>query len=539
MRSLISTSPHQTIPSFISPMAFPAAAAESTSTIHRMLSRNQNENGLVHVSTPLLLATAVPLLMMAGIGHRIDPSLADSLGIGVIRSFVQLMMLGVILNPIFKWGMTKPWVVGLYVFFMMIIATNEAISRPKYTFAYHPLMTFCTILISMSCVGLFAFGAVIRPSPLWNPQYVIPLCGMLLGNTINGIGLSVNNMATQVMEGGRREIELCLSFGATGLESVRRLMKDAIGVGVTPMVNQLNVIGLVSIPGMMTGQILGGSPVTEAARYQVLIIWLIGTINFSSVFMNTYMVYKVAFDTGKHMLRTERIIEVVRRKRKGLRFKRVMETVRSACRLMMSCCRNGQTPVPQEGYADVEQQPLSSLEDYGTGKMCNLEIQTRNQGPEMARVPLLQLSQLQYSVPKSHSKQNSSLKPISSFSSLPDMAETEQQRILCRGLDVTLHRGEIGIVRGKSGSGKSTLLRVISGLAPMDEGNITADGLSLSNCEMTRWRSMVRYVTQYKVDIPGSKYAEFSSVLHCFYYLMSSLSLSFSSTRFHPSIQQV
>lgn len=84
---------------------------------------------------------------------------------------------------------------------------------------------------------------------LWNPQYVIPMCGMLLGNTINGIGLSVNNMATQVMEGGRREIELCLSFGATGLESVRRLMKDAITVGVTPMVNQLNVIGLVSIPG--------------------------------------------------------------------------------------------------------------------------------------------------------------------------------------------------------------------------------------------------------------------------------------------------
>lgn len=86
---------------------------------------------------------------------------------------------------------------------------------------------------------------------LWNPQYVIPMCGMLLGNTINGIGLSVNNMATQVMEGGRREIELCLSFGATGLESVRRLMKEAITVGVTPMVNQLNVIGLVSIPGKL------------------------------------------------------------------------------------------------------------------------------------------------------------------------------------------------------------------------------------------------------------------------------------------------
>lgn len=135
------------------------------------------------------------------------------------------------------------------VLFMMLVATNEATSRPKYTFAYHPLMTFGTIFMSMTCVALFAFGLVIRPPPLWNPQYVIPLCGMLLGNTINGIGLSVNNMATQIMEGGRREIELCLSFGGTGLESVRRLMKDAIAVGVTPMINQLNVIGLVSIPG--------------------------------------------------------------------------------------------------------------------------------------------------------------------------------------------------------------------------------------------------------------------------------------------------
>lgn len=132
---------------------------------------------------------------------------------------------------------------------MLVIATNEATSRPKYTFHYHSLLTFGTILISMLVVCLFAFGVIIRPSPLWNPQYVIPLCGMLLGNTINGIGLSVNNMSTQIMEGGRREVELCLSFGATGFESVRRLMKDAIAIGVTPMVNQLNVIGLVSIPG--------------------------------------------------------------------------------------------------------------------------------------------------------------------------------------------------------------------------------------------------------------------------------------------------
>lgn len=272
---------------------------------------------------------------------------------------------------------------------------------------------------------------------------------------------------------------------------------------------------------MMTGQILGGSPVTEAARYQVLIIWLIGTINFSSVFMNTYMIYKVAFETGKHMLRTERFIEVVKsKKRKGFGLKRIIDTLKSACVLLMTCGKGNQSAVQKDGYSDIEQQPISSIENYGsTGKKCNLKIQSRNQGSVTSSQPLLQLSKLQYSVPKSHSKRSDkggSIKPSSSSSSLQTMGEAEQgQRILCKELDFSLHKGEIGIVRGPSGSGKSTLLRVISGLSPMDEGTITADGMSISNSDMTHWRSMVRYVTQYKVDIPGSEYCSCLLVHYC------------------------
>ncbi|KAL3800185.1 hypothetical protein HJC23_001106 [Cyclotella cryptica] len=477
----------------------------------------QESNGLVHVSTPLLLVTAIPLILMAIIGHRIDYGLAESLGVGVVRSFLQLMMLGVILHPIFKWGMEMPWVVGLYVLAMILIATNEAISRPKYSFAYHPLLTFATLLISMSFVCIFAFGVILRPYPLWNPQYIIPLCGMLLGNTINGTSLSVTNLTTQIMEGGRREVELCLSFGASSLESIKRLMKDAISVGVTPMINQLNVIGLVSIPGMMTGQILGGSPVTEAARYQVLIIWLISIVMFSTVFMNAFVVYKVAFESGKHMLRTDRFIEVVKnKKRKGLGWNRIVDSFRgllgamsSVVRLVIGCGRDRLSTGDSVGVTDIEQQPFFSSEGYGTSKKCNLEIRTRN-NKATAEI-LVEISGLQFSVPRTHTKRadnvrnTSSVHPSSSSStSLNSLSQTEQQRILCEGLNFSLCKGGIGVVRGPSGSGKSTLLRVLSGLSSMDKGDVTADGLSLSTCDMTRWRSMVRYVTQYKVDIPGT-----------------------------------
>lgn len=215
--------------------------------------------------------------------------------------------------------------------------------------------------------------------------------------------------------------------------------------------------------------------------------------------MNTYMVYKIAFETGKHMLRTDRFIEVVRSKKsRRMGFKRLMEAMKSAWVFLMCYDRDPRTRQmkPQmDGYTDMEQQTLPILENYGTSKKCN---------------PLLQIKNLQFSVPKSHTKRKeSSRKQTSSSSSLPTLLQDEQQeqqRILCEGLDFTLNRGEIGIVKGPSGSGKSTLLRVISGLGPKDEGDVTLDGMSLSGCEMTRWRSMVRYVTQYKVDIPGSEY---------------------------------
>ena len=137
----------------------------------------------------------------------------------------------------------------LDVLFMILIATKESVSNIKYTYQYHSLMTFLALLLSIISVGSFSFLCIVRPEPRWNPQYVIPMCGMLMGNCISGVRLTVNHLSTQIMEGGRREIELYLSFGASGWQSVRRQVNEAVGAGVTPMINGLNVIGLVAIPG--------------------------------------------------------------------------------------------------------------------------------------------------------------------------------------------------------------------------------------------------------------------------------------------------
>ena len=139
---------------------------------------------------------------------------------------------------------------------------------------------------------------------------------MLLGNCISGVSLTVHNLTRDIVDSGQREIELLLSFGATGWESMARIVRDAMGAGTTPIINNMNVIGLVSIPGMMTGQILGGSSIVEAAHYQILIMYLISTCLFLAVFTNVFILYRVAFDAGTHVLRIDRFIEIVEEKKK-------------------------------------------------------------------------------------------------------------------------------------------------------------------------------------------------------------------------------
>jgi len=172
---------------------------------------------------------------------------------GTIRTFVQLSILGFILQPIFERGETCPWLVLAYTIVMVLIAAYESMHRSRYQFSG----MFVAVLISMAgnvlWVSLFAFCVVLQLDPLWDPQYVIPIVGMLLGNSVNGIALALNHMLTALKEQAS-EIELYLAFGATPREASNRLLKEAVRVGAMPQLNSMAMIGIINIPGMMTGQ---------------------------------------------------------------------------------------------------------------------------------------------------------------------------------------------------------------------------------------------------------------------------------------------
>lgn len=100
----------------------------------------------------------------------------------------------------------------------------------------------------------------------------VPIIGMILGNAISAIGISCNAIQKEFAE-NRDKIETYLSFGATRFEACRPIGREALKLALLPTVNQMSVIGLISIPGMMTGAIIGGSSVQQAARLQMIIMF--------------------------------------------------------------------------------------------------------------------------------------------------------------------------------------------------------------------------------------------------------------------------
>lgn len=412
---------------------------------------------------------------------------------------------------------------------MSLIATKESMTRVKYTYQYHATMTFLAMLLSIVIIGSLAFLIVIRPNPRWDPQYVIPICGMLLGNCISGVSLTVNNLTRDIVDSGRREMELLLSFGASGWESMERLTRDAIGAGTTPIINNMNVIGLVSIPGMMTGQILGGSSIVEAAHYQILIMYLIATTLFLAVFTNVFILYRVAFDAGKHALRIDRFIEIMdEKKRKSNGWDSIASTIRRLrtnlwgrqleTRDSVASAYDRVNSVELDDE-DVITQPIN---DHETASNINavptnrITILTRRFVSSSDKSePLFHVVNLTFSVPKSHTKKrlsdaadtNESSESGGSLSLFFFRGSSKQQQHnnrLCTDLNINLTKGEIGVIKGPSGCGKSTLLRVLAGLTPMDDGDVITSKISIKNCSMVEWRMNVRYVTQYKVDLPGT-----------------------------------
>ncbi|MDD2586771.1 MAG: iron export ABC transporter permease subunit FetB [Syntrophomonadaceae bacterium] len=221
----------------------------------------------------LQLAFSVLLVLITGlISALLKLGLLKSLIWGTIRAFVQLTLIGYVLTYIF--ALNNLIVIAMVILFMCFVASREATRRVKNVPHHTGILSFLSLSASTFVVGLIVVIVIISPQPWYSPQVVIPIFGMLLGNSMNAIALSLDRMYSEV-HSHIDEVEQLLCFGATPWESVLNYIKNAVAAGMTPTINSLMVVGLVSLPGMMTGQILAGMNPQSAVRYQFIVMVMI------------------------------------------------------------------------------------------------------------------------------------------------------------------------------------------------------------------------------------------------------------------------
>jgi putative ABC transport system permease protein len=225
--------------------------------------------------TPFDLALAAGLvLLLALLSWRLHLGVQRRVLIAAARSAVQLSLIGYVLHALF--ATTHPALIGLMALVMLAVAGWEAMSRQKRRYRGpwgYGIGTLSMFLSSFSVLVL-ALTVIIGVRPWYQPQYLIPLLGMLLGNTMSGVALALDNLTRQAWE-SRGRIEARLMLGETWDTAIAEIRRDSLRAGLIPIVNAMATAGLVSLPGMMTGQILAGSPPIEAAKYQLLVMFLI------------------------------------------------------------------------------------------------------------------------------------------------------------------------------------------------------------------------------------------------------------------------
>ncbi len=250
----------------------------------------------------IMLAYAFALVVLFIVMKRGIKREKDIL-ISSIRMTVQLILTGYILTYVLD--NPNPWVTGLIIVLMEIIAIGTVFKKFKGRISTRLKVAICVSMAggTLTCL-LYFLLAVIRISPWYDPQYFIPIAGMFVGNTMTAVALGVkalvDGMTTQ-----KSLVEEALILGATPKAATASIIDSTFDSAIMPTMNTMIGMGIVFLPGMMTGQILSGTAPTTAITYQLAVmLGILGSVGISVIIM-LQMGYR-SFFNDRDQLREQR-----------------------------------------------------------------------------------------------------------------------------------------------------------------------------------------------------------------------------------------
>lgn len=252
------------------------------------------------------VALAATLLVInASLSLVLRLGLARQMGIAAARMVVQLILMGLVLKLLFE--RASPLLTSLTALVMILFAGREVMARQKRRlegwWAYGLGTT--AMLFAGTVVTVFALTTQIRPEPWYDARLALPLLGMILGNTMTGVALGIDRLFTGAVD-ARVSIESRLALGHHRAEAMGGVVREALRTGLIPTINSMSAIGLVFIPGMMTGQILAGVAPMEAVKYQLLIMFLIAGGTALGV-VGAVLAGSYRLSDARHRLRLDRL----------------------------------------------------------------------------------------------------------------------------------------------------------------------------------------------------------------------------------------
>jgi putative ABC transport system permease protein len=230
--------------------------------------------------TPILLG--IEDLAIAASLVLLDAVLSIVLGLGLhrrlawasLRLVVQLLAVGFVLR--FLFAAPSPALTFIVVLAMTGAAIYESTSRGDRRLRgwWRHACAGVAVAAPTALVVLLALTTAIRPSPWYDPRYAVTLVGIVLGSVLNAASLATNAFLTTSVR-SKAAIEARLALGADRWTSLGSAMRESIRIGMLPIINQMAAAGLITLPGIMTGQILAGFDPIEAVKYQILLMFLL------------------------------------------------------------------------------------------------------------------------------------------------------------------------------------------------------------------------------------------------------------------------
>jgi len=233
------------------------------------------------------------LLIPIGILYIMKVKLIKESVLSVLRMSIQLGLVGVYLKYIFEWD--NIWLNIAWLLVMIIVSTFSIISSNG----------VCKRLFFLPIVGALAISLffniayfnffIVKISDIFNAKYLIPISGMLLGNSLKG-NIIATNTFFDYFKNREGEYFFTLSLGASREEALKAIVKESMKRALRPTLASIATIGLVSLPGMMTGQILGGSIPMTAIKYQIAVMIAIFSTMAISIFLVILFLKRVSFN---------------------------------------------------------------------------------------------------------------------------------------------------------------------------------------------------------------------------------------------------